>query len=54
MKTYRVVLPITGHLNVEVEAESKEEAIDNALNEYSVNADVAWYPIRHGAAATEL
>ena len=47
MKTYGVRLPVAGHVYVEVEAESEEDAIDKAFEEsYTVDDLVEWETLR--------
>lgn len=47
MKTYYVDLPVSGRVAVEVEADSEEEAIDKALNSYSIDNLEEWSAERH-------
>lgn len=42
MKDYTVILPITGYLDVQVKAESEEEAIEQAYQEGSLDELVEW------------
>lgn len=42
MKEYEVLLPITGHLVVSVEAESKEEAVKKAMEEGTIDDLESW------------
>lgn len=40
MKTYNVRLPITGCVDIEVEAENEDEAIEKALETQVTNDDI--------------
>lgn len=42
MKTYNVTLPIAGHINLDVEAESEEEAIEKAFGTCSMDDITEW------------
>ena len=44
-KTYGVTLPIAGHAYVEVEAETKEAAIEKAMKEVTKDHLEDWDPI---------
>lgn len=48
-KTYSVAVPISGVIHVEVEADSKEEAIDKALESEQLTLENIdeWTPHRH-------
>jgi hypothetical protein len=45
-KTWGVTLPVAGHLYVEVEALSEEEAIEKAFNEATLDDLESWEAIR--------
>jgi hypothetical protein len=51
MKTYEVTLPITGYINVQIEAEGEEDAIDRALLWVETSASGiygrVWSAVRH-------
>lgn len=42
MTLYNVVIPIGGHLDIQVEAESEREAIDKAMDEADLNFLTSW------------
>lgn len=42
MKTYIVTLPVAGHITFEIEAESKEEAIEAAFQEDVEKGELMW------------
>lgn len=46
MKTYGVTVPITGHAFIEVEAESEDDAIREALESISLEHIESWEAIR--------
>lgn len=42
MKTYAVTIPIAGHLHIEVEANSEEEAIEKGMDEADLSHIEEW------------
>ena len=52
MKTYEVTLPITGHIYIVVEADSEEDAIERAMEQYSRDDIENWEATESGAEAT--
>lgn len=49
MKEYTVLVPITGYVEVVVEAENEQEAIDMAMGDEDINLDyvMEWDMIEH-------
>ena len=49
MKEYTVLVPITGYVEVIVDAESEQDAIDKAMDDEDINLDdvVEWDMTQH-------
>lgn len=49
MKEYTVLVPITGYVEVVVEAENEQEAIDMAMDDEDINLDnvMEWDMVKH-------